>query len=272
MIVFRVVIILTTITVILVTFCCYRISVILDRKRHKPWIKKPTRDSKPFGHLLIVLGSGGHTAEMLAMLEKAIAETDESRLLVLTAFRYRTWVSSSGDELSAQRARTFEDGLLSSSADSSYMIRSSSKDEASQSPPRDEDVQILTVPRARKIHQSLLTAPISSLQCLFACLSVLAQCSNPERDMPDIILCNGPATATILVLAALLLRFFDVRGCHSRGKMRTVYVESWARVRKLSLSGKLLEWVVDRFIVQWPQLASESARYRRLREYLGVLV
>jgi len=72
----------------------------------------------------------------------------------------------------------------------------------------------------------------------------------------------------------LLLRLwcFDVRGAHTQGKLRTVYVESWARVKKLSLSGVLLERVVDRFVVQWPQLAEGGKGRRRRREYLGVLV
>ena len=37
--------------------------------------------------------------------------------------------------------------------------------------------------------------------------------------------------------------------------MRSIYIESWARVRTLSLSGRILKPLVDRFLVQWPQLA-----------------
>jgi len=47
-----------------------------------------------------------------------------------------------------------------------------------------------------------------------------------------------------------------------------IYVESFARVKSLSLSGKILYWLVDRFIVQWPGL---SERYKRA-EYHGILV
>ena len=80
---------------------------------------------------------------------------------------------------------------------------------------------------------------------------------------------SSAETATVLVLTSMVLRFFDVRGCSTRGKMRTVYVESWARVKKPSLSGQLLKHVVDRFLVQWPQL-ERSAGGRA--EYPGVLV
>jgi len=91
---------------------------------------------------------------------------------------------------------------------------------------------------------------------------------NHEQGYPDLILMNGPATATILVWASVILRFFGFGEAGSRGQMRTIYVESWARVKKLSLSGRLLCWVVDRVLVQWPQLDGALGR----GEYRGVLV
>lgn len=185
------------------------------------------------------------------MLDRAVSEPNQARRLRFDSFTYWTWIVSEGDSISGQRARAFE-GL----------------DQSNNSSPQTA-AAIVTVPRARKIHQPLYTAPISSLKCLHACLTVLLNLSSQGRDFPDIILCNGPATATIMVFTSVLLRFFNVRGCNSRGKMRTVYVESWARVKKLSLSGMLLERVVDRFLVQWPQLAEGGVGRR---EYLGVLV
>ncbi len=142
------------------------------------------------------------------------------------------------------------------------------------------DVSI--VPRARRIHQSLLSTPLSSLQCLFACFSVLRgsavnvaiQSSDKAKDLrkirsayPDIILSNGPATGVIIILASLILRFMAIPG--TKGKMRTIYVESWARVRSLSLSGKILLSLVDRFIVQWESMLSVTAGKG---EYYGALV
>jgi beta-1,4-N-acetylglucosaminyltransferase len=82
------------------------------------------------------------------------------------------------------------------------------------------------------------------------------------------VLINGPATAAIMVLATLVLRFVDIKGANSKGKCRTVYVESWARVRSLSLSGKLLCYGAERVLVQWEQLQGVGGR----GEYLGVLV
>ena len=46
-----------------------------------------------------------------------------------------------------------------------------------------------------------------------------------------------------------------------------VYVESFARVKSLSVTGKLLYLFADRFIVQWPELARAYAK----AEYHGLL-
>jgi beta-1,4-N-acetylglucosaminyltransferase len=43
---------------------------------------------------------------------------------------------------------------------------------------------------------------------------------------------------------------------------RTVYVESFTRMDELSLSGRMIKPVADRFYVQWPQLAARTRRVR----------
>lgn len=250
-------------------------------------------------HLLIVLGSGGHTAEMVAMLRKAALPSPRAveergggekingkgngdlqqalggsnqarthKFLRWSDYAYRTWVVSSGDSFSAARAREFEAEMAAAA------------NGAGQGTWTEGQWRIETVSRARRIHQPLYTTPVSALRCLWECLSLLVGRSRgqsgagagvstgPGPGFPDLILTNGPATATIVILASVVLRFFDVGGCHTKGKMRTVYVESWARVRRLSLSGRLLCRVVDRFLVQWEQLDGVGGR----GEYLGVLV
>ena len=104
---------------------------------------------------------------------------------------------------------------------------------------------------------------------------------------------NGPATSLILLLASILLRgtarVFDVLGLgfrpadddgddgargrtikqtkkqktrrkeatRRRGEMRTIYIESWARVKTPSLSLRIIAWgrLSGRVIVQWEALA-----------------
>ncbi|KAF4313697.1 Oligosaccharide biosynthesis protein [Botryosphaeria dothidea] len=203
-----------------------------------PTATRPTR-------LLVVLGSGGHTAEMLAML-RALAPAKFQR-----SWSRRTYVVSAGDALSAERAHEYEESLLASTKAAADVVNVGSYD-------------IRVVPRARRIHQSLLTTPLSALKCLLACVSVLR-----EPTPPDLILTNGPGTAVIVILTALLLRFVDVGDGKGTSRIRTVYVESWARVRRLSLSGRLLLRVVDRFVVQWEGLVEKTGGKG---EFLGVLV
>ncbi|EMF08516.1 glycosyltransferase family 1 protein [Sphaerulina musiva SO2202] len=252
-------------------FLLSRLLTILNPARPKPF-RPSRRHAQEPTHLLIVLGSGGHTAEMLAMLERSMTEPDHSLRLDLNDFRHRTWIVSSGDALSAERARDFERRVdeLYEQRVSSNSVSESSASSTSWSEGGRGTFDIQTVPRAREIHQSLLTAPASCLRCFVACVMVLSQYTGGpgELDFPDLILVNGPATGTIVVLASLVLRFFEVWGCNWKGKMRTIYVESWARVKRLSLSGRLLESVVDRFLVQWPQLERPGGR----AEFVGVLV
>lgn len=68
------------------------------------------------------------------------------------------------------------------------------------------------------------------------------------RKRPQLIMCNGPGTCLPICLAAFCFRlvfFMDVR---------IVFCESFCRVKTLSLTGRLLYPIADRFVVQWPQL------------------
>ncbi|PWY76410.1 glycosyltransferase family protein [Aspergillus sclerotioniger CBS 115572] len=227
-------------------------------------------------HLLIVLGSGGHTAEMFSMLRRM--KLDPSK------FTHRTYVVSSGDNFSATKAVEFE------TTDLRKKINTNGETTATGS------YSIVTVPRARRVHQSFLTAPFSTIQSFWSCLLVLRGLHPDQQSLvssrlpspyPDIILTNGPATAVCVVLAARLLRlWFFLCGVFSVGRgtksgtsapsdfqLRTIFVESWARVKTLSLSGKLLLPFADRFLVQWPGLEGKKAwPGMKETEYVGPLV
>lgn len=253
-------ILLTTFALVLTPLVIYRVRAILNPGRSKPF-RNGTQNERKRSHLLVVLGSGGHTAEMMAMLERAVNEKDPIRRLDWRSYANRTWVVGAEDRISAQRAQEFEEMALRTAVRNSDVKNAEHVGAGSSI--------VMAVPRAREIHQSALTAPLSCFRCMVASCIVLLQLGNPERDLPDIILCNGPATATILVFTSILLRFFDVKSCNSRGKMRTIYVESWARVKRLSLSGRILCRLVDRFLVQWPQLETTVGPRA---EYMGVIV
>ncbi|KAF1986618.1 glycosyltransferase family 1 protein [Aulographum hederae CBS 113979] len=244
---------------------------------------RPVRRKRARGtptSMMMVLGSGGHTAEMLAIQR----DLDPSK------YTHRFWVIGEEDWMSRAKAVEFEEGLVEKVMKSQ---RERKEEEVSASKELGDgeakfwyvgpdSYDIFLVPRARKIHQPLYTTPWTALLCLWACLKFLCHCKAapcpkttsgftgplPVYAFPDVILVNGPATATILVYATLILRFFNFRSAESQGGMRTIYIESWARVKTLSLSGKLLLRVVDRFVVQWPDLEGIGGR----GEYHGVVV
>lgn len=70
---------------------------------------------------------------------------------------------------------------------------------------------------------------------------------------PDVVLSTGAALAVPFLLGARASR------------RRAIYVESFTRVRELSLSGRMVYPFVDEVFVQWPQLAAK----RRKARYAG---
>ncbi|KAL8886366.1 MAG: hypothetical protein Q9205_004090 [Flavoplaca limonia] len=227
--------------------------------------KAPPRLRGQPTRLMIVLGSGGHTSEMLSLL----------RNLDPNLYTHRSYIVSSGDHFSASKAVDFEGALQAK--------WTHTPGNALVSPTYD----ISTIPRARRIHQPLWTAPVSSLRCLIACFTCLrapstqgSLRSNKDHHQtgtlapktlrytyPDLIIANGPATAVLVIAASVLLRFLNLRG--TKGKLRTIYVESWARVNTLSLSGKILVacGLVNRMLVQWEDLSRKGQG-----DFIGTLI
>lgn len=171
---------------------------------------------------LVVLGSGGHTAEMLKLLSG----------VNMPNYSPRTYVVASTDGMSAGKVSLFEESVGCSAAD------------------------VRTIPRARRVGQSWLTTPLTTLHSILRSMTVVCTCK------PELVLCNGPGTCIPICLWAFLLKFCFVTNA------RIVYVESVCRVQHLSLSGLLLYYIADGLLVQWPQLKQKYPR----AIYLGRLV
>ncbi|KAJ2236013.1 UDP-N-acetylglucosamine transferase subunit, partial [Coemansia sp. RSA 485] len=105
-----------------------------------------------------------------------------------------------------------------------------------------EEYMVSRIPRSREVGQSWSSSVFSSLRCLFSVCQAVFQHS------PDAVLCNGPGNCVLVCAAALIPRFLGIKW------ISIIYVESFARVRSLSLSGKLVYLMADRFVVQWPSL------------------
>jgi beta-1,4-N-acetylglucosaminyltransferase len=104
----------------------------------------------------------------------------------------RTYVVSEGDSLSAQKAVALE-GLKAASA--------------SAKSPEKGGYQILTIPRARRVHQNILTVPFTTLRSLLASVYhvTLAPRLSGESAF-DVLLLNGPGTCVVLCLATYVDR------------------------------------------------------------------
>jgi beta-1,4-N-acetylglucosaminyltransferase len=229
----------------------------ISSPHHDPRIQRPRTTPS---HLVAVLGSGGHTAEMMSLL----------RGINPTRYIHRTYIVSSGDAFSASKASEIENRIQFK-----YNGPEPTKEGARNH--KTGKWEVKTVPRARKIHQSKYTAPFSSFWCLIACIMTLRNAARTSIaapfEYPDVIITNGPATAVIVILASVVLKLFGLAPSY---KMKVIYVESWARVKTLSLSGKVLLrlGVCDKFLVQWEELAKQiNVPGRRNKvEWKGFLV
>lgn len=157
---------------------------------------------------------------------------DGTRELAAT---HRRYLISSGDGMSEDHVEEYESGL---SARGTYDKR--------------------VVRRARRVHQPLWSTPWTALLSMMDILPVLLVPPGTEVGRrlrhPGLIFSNGPGTGFFVALAVHALK---VLGVVPGDRMRFVYVESWARVATLSLTGKLLYYtgLADAFYVQHEEVA-----------------
>lgn len=198
-------------------------------------------DADPaFKFVMFIMGSGGHTTEMLSMIERSI----------WPAFgMYRRYVVNEGDRMSYQRVVTLETRMGEVFA-------------AQGLNPGLFD--IVEVKRARRVHQGWLTTPLSAALSLVSIVRIILAAGTEELGLasderfPGVVLTNGPGTGFLFVAAAHLLK---VAGLVPEHRLRAIYVESAAKVRTLSLTGRLLRWtgMSDIFVVQHAGLAGDHA-------------
>ncbi|KAJ2082946.1 UDP-N-acetylglucosamine transferase subunit [Coemansia sp. RSA 988] len=174
--------------------------------------------------LCVVLGSGGHTAEMMRLLQGV----DFSR------YTQRLYIVGDCDVLSLDQIGLVEGGRNI----------------------QNEEYYVGRVPRSRNVGQSWRSTPASFIRCLLSVTGLL------YNHRPDVILCNGPANCVVVGIVTMLLHFIGLK------HIPLIYVESFARVHSLSLSGRILYLLADRFVVQWPGLVSKYPR----AEYIPHLV
>lgn len=136
----------------------------------------------------VFLGSGGHTTELLQLVSA----------LPTQRYTRRIYLVSSGDRFSLEKAKELEKKLSSSTSNSD-----------SQHPP---DAKVIQIPRARNVHQSFLTTPLTLAKSIAFCVDhvslrpLLRRVRGEDRILADVILMNGPGTCVPIVAAVYLLR------------------------------------------------------------------
>lgn len=193
------------------------------------WLARKRAPRRPDGPLCTaaILGSGGHTAEMLEILHALPRDT----------YTPRIYLATSGDRLSLQKARD---------ADGQWAAH---------------PMQGLCIPRARVVHQSWATTPFTLAWSVAYCAWHLGiktwgwRQRRQRRAWADVVVMNGPATCVPVVLAIWLMRIVGAP------TPRMLYMESYARVTSLSLSARILRHMVDQFVVQWRTADPTAACY-----------
>ena len=109
-----------------------------------------------------------------------------------------------------------------------------------------------TVYRSREVKQSWFSTVFTTIYSTIECFILVL------RIQPELILCNGPGTCVPICYCAFICRLMGLY------QPTIVYVESFCRVKSLSLSGKLVYPIADKFIVQWPELTVKYSRAEHL--------
>lgn len=174
--------------------------------------KKPART-------LIVLGSGGHTAEMMTIVKQ----------LNKRNYSPRHYILASTDSTSETKVLSIEEPTTSKN-----------------------DYEIFRIKRSRHVGQSYYSSIFTTLRSIWQCIPLVYQIQ------PDLVLTNGPGTCVPICLIAFMLKILGAINV----RCKIVFVESYCRVKSVSLSGRILVWIADCFVVQWPSLVTFSPKVR----------
>jgi len=92
--------------------------------------------------------------------------------------------------------------------------------------------------------------PVRVIKVLLGCIRIAF------RERPDVVISTGAAAGCMLCLLGKMLG------------AKIIWIDSITNVERISLSGRMVRYVADLFLVQWPELAG---RYKKV-EYVGAVV
>ena len=173
--------------------------------------------------IMIILGSGGHTGEILLMIQK----------LDFNKFSSCYFVSSHNDKNSENKAK--ESIPIDKYKNTKFIF--------------------LKIYRSRNVGQSFISSIPTTLYALFQSFFILI------KYRPNMVVTNGPGVAFPILFIGYILRILMIL-C----EFKIIFIESYCRTKSISLCGKIVEPLCDRFIVLWKNLESKK------REYLGKIL
>ncbi|KAL1006686.1 hypothetical protein UPYG_G00075390 [Umbra pygmaea] len=141
--------------------------VIRSGSKCKPGKKGPIS-------VLVVAGSGGHTTEILRLMDS-----------LSQSYSPRHYVIADTDKMSEDKIRTFESTKDGRVSEGRFTIQ--------------------RIPRSREVRQSWGSSVVSTLNALLYALPLVF------RLRPDLVLCNGPGTCVPLCVAGLLLGLLGLK-------------------------------------------------------------
>jgi beta-1,4-N-acetylglucosaminyltransferase len=173
----------------------------------------------------VVLGSGGHTTEMLSLVQALRMEEADDRHPTYSPIVY---CKASSDTTSVAQLQQQLTKLSTTTTQTKFPVHD--------------------IPRARHVGQSYVSSVWTTLRAQLYALHLVWQLA------PRLVLCNGPGTCVPICLAALWFRYLGLL------RVEIVFCESLCRVRTLSLTGKLLYFWADVFLVHWDELQAQYPR------------
>lgn len=118
----------------------------------------------------IVIGSGGHTAEILKLVQN----------LNPVNYSPRIYIMASTDTSSEVKIHHIEESYLSRNGPDCY--------------------EIIKIPRSRSVGQSYTTSAFTTIFSLLATLPIML------RKRPELIICNGPGTCIPICVVGFMMR------------------------------------------------------------------
>jgi UDP-N-acetylglucosamine:LPS N-acetylglucosamine transferase len=92
--------------------------------------------------------------------------------------------------------------------------------------------------------------PLRVIATLGRCLRVII------REKPDVVISTGAAAGCIMCFLGKLMG------------AKVVWIDSITNVERISLSGRMVRYIADVFLVQWPELAGIDKKV----EYVGTVI